>query len=492
MSGPKRAEQGQMTEQVARNARPTTPRPSRSDGCRSGTSWRRSAAAGPDDDRPTQVRPRHVPVPLRRPAHGPRRGVRARRRRRALLGAARLRRHAPDRLGLLRPAGGERRDQARRGPARRGPTRTSSSRRRRCAATRCSFDWDRVLHTCDPEYYRWNQWLFLRLLREGPGLPQGRAGQLVPEGPDGAGQRAGRRRARASAAAPPVTKKKLTQWYFKITEYADRLLDDMAQLEGSWPDRVLTMQRNWIGRSTGADVQFDDRGPRRAGHGLHDAARHPVRRDVLRRRRRLRPGRRAGAPATPAERGRSTRTSSRSGRPTEIERLSHRAAEDRRLPAAARGQPGQRRADAGLRRRLRAGRLRHTARSWPCPRTTSATWTSPGRSACRCGSSSTPGDAPTRAETWQSATAGDGVLVNSRPARRAAQGRGDRARSPRTWRPTAWARAAVNYRLRDWLISRQRYWGTPIPIVHCPACGEVAGARTTSCRSSCRRARAWT
>src|SRR5512139_1613180 len=54
----------------------------------------------------------------------------------------------------------------------------------------------------------------------------------------------------------PVTKKKLTQWYFKITDYADRLLDDMSQLEGKWPHKVLTMQRNWIGRSTGADVDF--------------------------------------------------------------------------------------------------------------------------------------------------------------------------------------------------------------------------------------------
>ena len=60
----------------------------------------------------------------------------------------------------------------------------------------------------------------------------------------------------ASAATRPVTKKKLTQWYFRITDYADRLLDDMEQLEGKWPEKVLLMQRNWIGRSTGADVSF--------------------------------------------------------------------------------------------------------------------------------------------------------------------------------------------------------------------------------------------
>ena len=128
----------------------------------------------------------------------------------------------------------------------------------------CSFDWDRVLHTCDPEYYRWNQWLFLRMFERGPGLPQGQprstgAPRTRPCWPTSRSSTAG-----ASAATRPVTKKKLTQWYFRITDYADRLLDDMAQLEGSWPEKVLTMQRNWIGRSTGADVRVRHRGPRRS------------------------------------------------------------------------------------------------------------------------------------------------------------------------------------------------------------------------------------
>lgn len=119
-----------------------------------------------------------------------------------------------------------------------------------------SFDWSRVLHTSDPEYYRWNQWLFLRMYEKGLAYRKASWVNWDPVDqtvlaneqvlPDGTSERSG----------ALVVKKKLTQWYFKITDYADRLLDDLSQLEGHWPQRVLTMQRNWIGRSTGAEVDF--------------------------------------------------------------------------------------------------------------------------------------------------------------------------------------------------------------------------------------------
>ena len=123
-----------------------------------------------------------------------------------------------------------------------------------------SFDWDRELHTSDPEYYKWNQWLFLKLYEKGlayrkeswvnwdPVDQTVLANEQVLS--DGTSERSG----------AVVVKKKLTQWYFKITEYADRLLDDLNQLEGSWPSKVLSMQRNWIGRSIGADVDFEIEG----------------------------------------------------------------------------------------------------------------------------------------------------------------------------------------------------------------------------------------
>jgi leucyl-tRNA synthetase len=119
-----------------------------------------------------------------------------------------------------------------------------------------SFDWTRVLHTSDPDYYRWNQWLFLKMYEKGLAYRKDSWVNWDPVDqtvlaneqvlPDGTSERSG----------AMVVKKKLTQWYFRITDYADRLLDDLNQLEGSWPAKVLTMQRNWIGRSTGADVDF--------------------------------------------------------------------------------------------------------------------------------------------------------------------------------------------------------------------------------------------
>ena len=123
----------------------------------------------------------------------------------------------------------------------------------------CSFDWDRVLHTSDPEYYKWNQWLFLEMYKKGlayrkdspvnwcPNCQTVLANEQVVAG-------------LCERCDSEVTKKKLNQWYLKITDYADRLLDDMEQLEGQWPEKVLMMQRNWIGRSIGAEVEFEIEG----------------------------------------------------------------------------------------------------------------------------------------------------------------------------------------------------------------------------------------
>ncbi len=119
-----------------------------------------------------------------------------------------------------------------------------------------SYDWDREVTTCEPEYYRWNQWFFLKMLERGIAY---RKRALVnwcslcatvlanEQVVDGCCWR---------HETNPVEQRALEQWFLKITDYAGELLDDIRQLEGGWPDRVLAMQRNWIGRSEGAEVDF--------------------------------------------------------------------------------------------------------------------------------------------------------------------------------------------------------------------------------------------
>ncbi len=117
-----------------------------------------------------------------------------------------------------------------------------------------SYDWRREISTCSPEYYKWTQWMFLQLYKNGlaykkkaivnwcPSCATVLANEQVVDG-------------NCERCGATVTKKELSQWFFKITNYAQQLLEDMALLE-EWPERVLTMQRNWIGRSEGAKVKF--------------------------------------------------------------------------------------------------------------------------------------------------------------------------------------------------------------------------------------------
>ena len=148
-----------------------------------------------------------------------------------------------------------------------------------------SYDWDRTVVTCDEDYYRWGQWIFLKFWERGlverksspvnwcPSCKTVLANEQVLR--DGTCWRCG----------TVVEQRELEQWFLKITEYADELLDDLDELPG-WPERVKTMQANWIGRSEGAEVDFtlcDAAGEPtdREDHRVHDPARHPVRRHLL-------------------------------------------------------------------------------------------------------------------------------------------------------------------------------------------------------------------
>ena len=120
-----------------------------------------------------------------------------------------------------------------------------------------SYDWQREISTCEPEYYKWNQWLFLRMLEKGIAFRKKSKVNWCPECAtvlaneqviDGFCWR---------HESTQVEQKELDQWFLRITQYSDELLDDMAQLAGGWPERVLSMQRNWIGKSHGTRVRFD-------------------------------------------------------------------------------------------------------------------------------------------------------------------------------------------------------------------------------------------
>jgi leucyl-tRNA synthetase len=328
-----------------------------------------------------------------------------------------------------------------------------------------SFDWSRRLHTCDPAYYRWTQWLFLRLHERG--LAYRKDGyvnwcpvdQTVLANEQVIGGRCER-------CGSEVVRRALTQWYFRITEYADRLLADMAPLEGHWPDRVLLMQRNWIGRSEGAEVSFTIEGRDEPvtvfttrPDTLYGATFFVVAADSPLAAELCAPEHRAGLEAYLAEVRKLTdierqatdreKTGVFLGRyainPVNGERISVWAA-DYVLPDYGTGAimavPAHDKRDLDFARKFGL----------------------PVRVVVDTG-------LPDPAETWVP-TPGDGTLVNSGPIDGLPKAEAI-ARITGILAERGLGRAAVSYRLRDWLVSRQRFWGAPIPIVYCDGCGEV-------------------
>ena len=330
----------------------------------------------------------------------------------------------------------------------------------------CSFDWDRVLYTCDPEYYKWNQWIFIKMFEKGLAYRKDSAVNWCPSCQTVLANEqvvAGL----CERCDNAVTKKKLNQWYFKITDYAERLLADMEQLEGKWPEKVLTMQRNWIGKSTGAEVTFE----------IEDREKpvviYTTRPDTL-----------YGATFMVVAVDSDLARELVQGREVEAEFNQYfesvKAASDIDRLATDRPKTGvflQRYAinpvngeklpiwasdyvlaDYGTGAIMAVPA--HDQRDLDFARTMNL----PVRVVVK-----TEEEDPAVSGI---ATSGDGVLINSASL----NGLDSKAAINQIVQELAaksLAKASSNYRLRDWLISRQRYWGTPIPIIHCEKCGEV-------------------
>jgi len=330
----------------------------------------------------------------------------------------------------------------------------------------CSFDWDRVLYTCDPEYYRWNQWIFLKLFERGLAYRKDSAVNWCPDCQTVLANEqvvAGL----CERCDNPVTKKKLNQWYFKITDYTERLLADMEQLEGKWPEKVLTMQRNWIGKSTGAEVKFAIDGRSEPvviyttrPDTLYGATFMVVAVDSELARELV-----SGTSVEPKfnEYFDSVKAASdidrlSTERPKSgvfLERYAINPVNGERIPIWASDYVL---ADYGTGAIMAVPA--HDQRDLDFARAMNL----PIRVVVE-----TEGEDPAVSGI---ATDGDGKMINS-GSLTGLETSAAIAKVIGELEAKGLARASQNYRLRDWLISRQRYWGTPIPIIHCEKCGEV-------------------
>ena len=324
----------------------------------------------------------------------------------------------------------------------------------------CSFDWDRVLVTSDPIYYRWNQWLFLEFYKRGlayrknspvnwcPSCQTVLANEQVVQG-------------LCERCDSAVTKKALTQWYFKVTDYADRLLDDLDGLEGNWPNKVLSMQRNWIGRSYGAEVQFSIAGRE------EPLTIYTTRTDTL-----------YGATFMVI-----AVDSPLAAELVENSEASVKAEFDAYLEKTKKSNDIERLATD----REKTGVFIDRYAINPINGESIPIWVSDyvladyGTGAIMACPAHDERDLefaekfnlPIRpvAEDPEDFNA-DGARINSHEfdgmlREEAAE------KMLKKLEDQGLGKKAKNFRLRDWLISRQRYWGTPIPIIHCDGCGEV-------------------
>ncbi len=330
-----------------------------------------------------------------------------------------------------------------------------------------SYDWDREISTCKPDYYKWTQWIFLQLYKNGlaykkkgvvnwcPSCSTVLANEQVVEG-------------KCERCGAEVTKKELPQWFFKITEYAQSLLDDMECLE-EWPERVLTMQKNWIGRSEGARIEFPIKGGNKTipvfttrPDTLYGATyfllapEHPLVEEII-----------IDSPYKDEVQSFIKEVSKEST----IERIST-ALEKRgcftgkyvinpinseEIPIWVANYVLMEYGTGAV-----MAVPAHDQRDFEFAKK----YNLPIRIVIQ------PKDKEVSFNTLEAAFDEEGIMVNS--------GQFNGLSSTKALEniinhliKKGYGKKEVNYRLRDWLISRQRYWGAPIPIIYCPNCGMV-------------------
>lgn len=330
-----------------------------------------------------------------------------------------------------------------------------------------SYDWDREISTCKPDYYKWTQWIFLQLYKNGlaykkkgvvnwcPSCSTVLANEQVVEG-------------KCERCGAEVTKKELLQWFFKITEYAQRLLDDMECLE-EWPERVLTMQKNWIGRSEGARIEFPIKGGNKTipvfttrPDTLYGATyfllapEHPLVEEII-----------IDSPYKDEVQSFIKEVSKEST----IERISTTLEKrgcftgkyvinpinSEEIPIWVANYVLMEYGTGAV-----MAVPAHDQRDFEFAKK----YNLPIRIVIQ------PKDKEVSFNTLEAAFDEEGIMVNS--------GQFNGLSSTKALEniidhliKKGYGKKEVNYRLRDWLISRQRYWGAPIPIIYCPNCGMV-------------------
>src|SRR5579863_6867245 len=329
-----------------------------------------------------------------------------------------------------------------------------------------SYDWDREVSTCEPEYYRWNQWFFLRMMERGLAY---RKQALVNWCPQCATVLANEQVVDGCCWRHETTlveQRALEQWFLRTTVYADELLRDIAQLEGGWPERVLTMQRNWIGRSEGAEVDFTVQGYGKVRvfttridtiYGATCMIVAPEHEIVAAK---LKPDMQAAAKAMvdaraqqgPGDIGREDKE----GFDTGLHAVNPFSGEA--IPVWV-GNFVLMGYGTGAIMAVPA----HDQRDFEFCR--------------KYGINIRPVIRPANAEIQDPATmteaSGDyGIVENSGPFSGLTSEDARREMSAFA-EQKVFGKAAITYRLKDWGVSRQRYWGTPIPVIHCPVDGVV-------------------